>query len=204
MNSILRLQADPESVSVLRWESAHAPGTRHATLAEFVCRTYEARFGTRLPAVMPELCALLEPDGGPLAVAGFRGAAQETLFLEQYLDAPIEAAISAATGEVVRREAIWEVGNLATRCPGAARHFVNIAANELAARGAAWAAFTGTRRVLAVFRRLGIPVIRLADANPNRVADGAAAWGDYYKHSPQVVFGRIADRGLALGAGAAR
>lgn len=200
MNSILQLQVDPDSVSVLRWESARAPGARHATLAEFVCRTYEARFGARLPAVMPELCALLEPDGGPLAVAGFRGAAQEPLFLEQYLDVPIEAAISAATGQVVKRTEIWEVGNLATRCPGAARHFVNVAAHELAARGAAWAVFTGTRRVLAVFRRLGLPVVWLADADASRVADGVAAWGDYYNHAPQVVFGRLADRAIALGA----
>ncbi len=193
-----------DPLPVLRWESARAPGARHSTLAEFVRNTYEARFGARLPAVMPELCALLEPDGQPMAVAGFRGAAHGTLFLEQYLDVPIEAAIAALTGSSVRRAGIWEIGNLATRCPGAARHFVSIAANELAARGAEWGVFTGTRRVLAVFRRLGIPLITLADATPDRVKDGAGAWGDYYSHAPRVVFGRISDRAMATGRGASR
>ena len=187
----------------LRWESARAPGQRHATLADFVLHAYVARFGARAPAIMPELCALLDTGGHPVAVAGFRNAARDSLFLEQYLDMPIEAAITAATGGSALREEIWEVGNLATHCPGAARYFVSAAADKLVLRGATWAVFTGTRRVVAVFRRLGIPLLTLAEASPDRIVDGGRGWGDYYSHAPRVVLGQVrrvpanADDGVA-------
>jgi hypothetical protein len=177
--------------TALHWECVLAPSPRHAMLAEFVRHTYASWFGARLDVVMPELCALLGPDDEPHAVAGFRHAADDRLFLEQYLDIPIETAIMTATGADAKRVEIWEVGNLATRCPGAARDFVATAARQLASRGAGWAVFTGTRRVVAIFRRLGIPLLTRAPATPDRVAGGGDGWGDYYEHTPRVLLGRI-------------
>jgi len=175
----------------LRWEAASEASDRHAALADFIKGAYRQHFGASLSSLMPELCALIDVDGLPRAVAGFRQATDNPLFLEQYLSSPVEQQIAAATGEAVRRSAIWEVGNLATRCPGAARYFVHRAAAALAERGAEWAVFTGTRRVVAVFRRLGLPLITLAQADPARLQEDAAHWGTYYQHAPRVVAGRI-------------
>lgn len=172
-------------------ESALEATPRHAMLAGFVRGTYRQHFGARLGAVMPELCALVEADGRPRAVAGLRAAASGPLFLEQYLPVPIESAIAAACGQPIRRADVWEVGNLATRCPGAARELVASAAGLLAERGAVWVAFTATRRVLAVFRRLRIPLLALGDAQAGMVHDDGTDWGSYYAHGPRVVAGRV-------------
>lgn len=180
----------------LRWEAAAPCSSRHETLAGFVREAYRQHFGAELLSVMPELCAIVDPDGLPRAVAGIRHAADGPLFLEQYLAGPVEDAIAAAAGTPVARAGIWEVGNLATRCPGTARHFVRQAAAALAGRGAEWAVFTGTRRVVAVFRRLGVPLVTLAEADPARLADDGTRWGTYYDHAPRVVAGRVAT-GLA-------
>ena len=160
-------------------------------VADFVRNAYRQHFGASLCSLMPELCALIDVDGLPRAVAGFRPAAGQPLFLEQYLSSPVELEIAASTGEPVERSRIWEVGNLATRCPGAARYFVHRAAVALADRGAEWAVFTGTRRVVAVFRRLGLPLITLAQADPTRLRENARRWGSYYEHAPRVVAGRV-------------
>lgn len=177
----------------LRWEAAAEPSPVHEVLARFVRAAYLDHFGAQLGALMPELCALVDLDGLPRAVAGFRRAADGPLFLEQYLAGSVEEALAAATGERVGRDGVWEVGNLATRCPGAARDFVRRAATALAERGAEWAVFTGTRRVVAVFRRLGIPLITLAHADPGRLVTHDADWGSYYEHAPRVVAGRVVD-----------
>ena len=175
----------------LRWEAASEASDRHAALADFIKGAYRQHFGASLSSLMPELCALIDVDGLPRAVAGFRQATGQPLFLEQYLSSPVELQIAAATGEPVERSTIWEVGNLATRCPGAARYFVHRAAEALAERGAEWAVFTGTRRVVAVFRRLGLPLVTLAQADPASLREDAARWGSYYEHAPRVVAGRV-------------
>ncbi|MEJ2515324.1 MAG: thermostable hemolysin [Gammaproteobacteria bacterium] len=187
MNAVLTAAAEQEWF----WESARHATPRHDDLAAFIREAYRSHFGANLASLMPELCALLDPDGLPRAVAGFRHAGRGPLFLEQYLDQPVEAAISLASREPVDRDSIWEIGNLATRCPGAARFFVRRAALELADRGATWAVFTGTRRVVAVFRRLRVPLITLGSADPERLGDDAAGWGSYYDHAPRVVAGRV-------------
>lgn len=186
----LHTMAD-EGLALAPCESARAPSLRHSLLEGFVREAYRSHFGARLASVMPELCALTEADGRPRAVAGLRCAGEGPLFLEQYLDASVEASIAGATGTTVDRAGIWEVGNLATRCPGAARQLVLSAAALLAERGAVWVAFTGTRRVLAVFRRLAVPLVTLAEAEACRVRDDGTYWGSYYSHHPRVVAGLV-------------
>ena len=185
----------------LSWEAAAPASDRHEALAGFVREAYRQHFGAQLASLMPELCALVDVDGLPRAVAGLRHAACGPLFLERYLASPVEEVIGAAAGQPVSRADVWEVGNLATRCPGAARYLVRRAAHALAERGAQWAVFTGTRRVVAIFRRLRVPLITLAEADPARLGEDASLWGSYYEHAPRVVAGRVT-AGLVATAGA--
>lgn len=194
---------DPFGGVGLRWEAAVRESARHANLGGFIAESYRRHFGANLFPLMPELCALVDADGVPRAVAGFRHAGAEALFLEQYLDAPVEEVLGRLTGEHVERSGVWEVGNLATRCPGAARQFIHRAALALSGRGATWAVFTATRRVAAVFRRVGVPLIQLGEAEPGRLLWDGTDWGSYYDHAPRVLAGRVAT-GLVVTAGAGR
>jgi hypothetical protein len=42
------------------------------------------------------------------------------------------------------------------------------------------------------FKRLGIKLFQLAEADPSRLEDGGKNWGTYYNTQPQVMFGDIA------------
>lgn len=135
---------------------------------------------------MPEIVALLR-NGAVEAAAGCRSAAQGPLFLEQYLDAPIEARIRQLAGQPTARSSIVELGQLAASRPGAGVALMLRLAHHLSSRGYAWVVFTATAELRGIFVRLGLPLFALAEAAPERLGDQAATWGRYYEHRPLVV-----------------
>lgn len=70
---------------------------------------------------MPCLFGLEADDGSLHGAVGCRGAATQALFLEHYLDEPIEDLIAARVGTSVERADVVEVGNLAARGAGMSR-----------------------------------------------------------------------------------
>ena len=139
----------------------------------------------------PHLIGIRNADGALVAAAGFRWAHQEPLFLEQYLDAPIEVAASRPGLEIVQRDEIVEIGSLATDGGGASAALFAALAAHLRTQGATFAAATATRRLRRLFGLVGFETHRIAAANPARLADGGLAWGRYYEHDPVVVGGAV-------------
>ncbi|MCY1494781.1 Thermostable hemolysin [compost metagenome] len=140
---------------------------------------------------MPELVAMRDADGRLAAVAGMRLAAQEPLFLERYLDDPLEVPVARLAGRPVRRGELVEVGNLASPSAGSARLLIVAMTWLLAARGLEWVAFTGATSLLNSFHRLGLEPSVLAAADPARLGAERDGWGSYYEQHPQVFAGSI-------------
>lgn len=163
---------------------------RRGEAEAFVRDVYERRFGAIVPAFAPNLM-LLEAGDRVVAVAGWRPAAGEGLFLEHYLDAPIERAVSRLAGHVVDRARIVEVGHLAAGKPGASLHVIATLADHLLRLGYEWVVFTATRELVGIFARLGLPLPVVARADPARLGEAASTWGSYYDAGPIVVAGRI-------------
>ncbi|MGI9246113.1 MAG: thermostable hemolysin, partial [Steroidobacteraceae bacterium] len=126
-----------------------------------------------------------------------RGATQEALYLEQYLDRPIEVALSEAIRSrdlpEVERAAIAEVGNLAGRnCRAAVRMVAHIPAWLLSQRYS-WIVFTATSGLRNILAGFGAPLVELARADGSRVADQRDEWGSYYATDPRVFAGYLPD-----------
>ena len=51
--------------------------------------------------------------------------------------------------------------------------------------------FTATRELIGIFRKLGLPLLALAPADPARLPEPVDDWGSYYESNPIVVAGRI-------------
>lgn len=132
------------------------------------------------------------------AAVAYTAADVGELFLEQYLDAPVEQCLRRAAHVPVARHQIVEVGNLAACAPGAARIVIAQLIRVLHAEGFVWVTFTATRELANSFRRLGLALHELAPADPARLRDGVSAWGRYYDHHPKVMTGLIA-QGLVSG-----
>lgn len=164
---------------------------QRAAAEGFIADIFRRHYGAAVSSFAPNLM-LLEDAGRIAAAAGWRCAGEERLFLETYLDEPIEAAVARLAGQPVKREAIVEVGNLAADRAGGSVDVILNLARHLDRLGYEWVAFTATSELIGIFRRLGLPPLALASADPARLGADAADWGSYYDSRPIVVAGRIA------------
>jgi hypothetical protein len=115
------------------------------------------------------------------------------LFLEHYLDHPIEVTLQNRLRQPVRREEVIEVGNLSALYPGAARWLIVALTVMLYDEGYRWVVFTGTKALHNGFHRLGLRPVELGAATLMHLpAEERADWGSYYDHSPKVLAGSIA------------
>jgi len=126
-----------------------------------------------------------------VAATGYRDAGQEPLFLEHYLDQPIEQLISARLGQSVNRNQIVEIGGFALRSAEYALPFMFQLAPLFADLGFQWASCTVTKTIKRYLDKLGVESIYLAKADPDRVGDTVETWGTYYDHQPVVLAGNI-------------
>lgn len=126
------------------------------------------------------------------AALGYRRAGAEPLFLEQYLDQPIEESVSAVLRRRVERDRIIEIGNLAADNAWSMIALWGAAANDLSgSHEVVVATLTGSLRRM--FARIGIPVHELAPADPARLGTAVSDWGKYYLADPCVCAGPIAE-----------
>jgi hypothetical protein len=189
----------------------HGPeGPDRRRVEAMVEQTSAQAFGGRLRRHYPCLMSLEDEAGRILGAAGFRRAADERLFLEQYLDAPVEAVATARLGREIPRTEIAEIGGLACRAPGASIVLFAGLARRLARSGHTVAAATTTGLLRRTFVRAGFDCEPLTEARADRLDGGPDDWGDYYACAPIVMAGRIApclealDASLAGGLKASR
>ncbi len=169
-----------------------APGEAgRESLERFVAATFQRAHGARVQAFMPSLLGLEDWSGTLRCVLGLRGAGPGRLFLEQYLDRPIEEAIASGAGLTapVARGSIVEVGNLAGRGCRAAVYLVAQLPRFLVQRGYSWVTFTATGRVRELLSAFDAPLLDLGPADPARLGDQAGEWGAYYRTQPRVMAG---------------
>lgn len=168
----------------MTYERSH---TQRKTIEQFVQRAFELKHRACIRSFMPTLYALQGQDDRICGVAGIRSAATEQLFLERYLQQPIECTLSQRVGEQVSREQVVEVGNLASLSCRAAFHLVALLPQLLIDRGHLWVTFTATDAVRGILNRFNAPVIELTEATEDKVAELGDDWGRYYECDPRVM-----------------
>jgi hypothetical protein len=167
-----------------------AGSPRRAEAEAFVADIFQRHYAAAVASFAPNLM-LLENDRRIVAVSGWRCAGNEKLFLETYLDVPIEVAVSRLAGRPIDRRHIVEVGNLASDRRGGSVEVILALASHLDQLGFEWVVFTATHQLIGIFSRLGLPPLALASADPARLGEQAERWGSYYATNPIVVAGRI-------------
>ena len=155
-------------------------------LERCVAQVYEQVHGARIEHFHESLLGLEDRFGGLLGVIGHTHADTGPLFLETYLDEPIEARLAARQGQGIRRSCLAEVGNLSALQPGTAAALVSTLAQVLEQRGVHFAVFTATAATRRVFERLGAQLTDLGPADGSRLGSEEAEWGRYYDCQPRV------------------
>lgn len=163
-----------------------------AEVEAFIRETFALAYGASVHSFMPRLLAVCRKDGDLLAAFGVRSAKDEELFLENYLDQPIEQEIEKKVGMKLDRSKIVEIGNLAAIYPGGVRWMIVALTVMLYEEGYEWVVFTGTSALRNGFNKLGLHPTEICAARVERLdAAEQARWGTYYDNNPTVMFGNI-------------
>jgi hypothetical protein len=170
---------------------AEVPEQR-AALERFIAERFRLVHGACISHFCAHLLGMRDALGRWQAGAGYTAAASGKLFLEQYLDRPVEELLAGVAGQRVARERVAEVGNLAAAAPGMVRTLIPAIGRHLHHLGYRWVVFTATRELRNAFRRLHLEPLQLAPALPARLPDAGVAWGSYYAHDPAIMGGRLA------------
>jgi len=166
-----------------------------AEVEQFIGDVFRQAYGAKIKRFKPCLMSLRDRDNKLVAACGFRSAALEPLFLETYLDRPIEAVLTERVGFPVRRNDIVEVGNLSVIEPGVARYLITAIFTQLHATSKQWAVFTAVPLVRNAFIKMELNPIILGDADKNRLPpEDQAEWGSYYEQKPQIMAVQRVDR----------
>ena len=177
----------------LRLAEARADAPERAELEAFVRNAFARKHDASVTSFMPTLLSFRDAGGGLRGVIGLRSAAPKPLYLEQYLEQPVEAAIATATGQSVQRHQVVEVGNLAGMNCRAAMRMVAALPAYLLARDYRWIVFTATSAVRGILQGFDAPLVELARADGARVANSPDRWGRYYESDPRVLAGYLPD-----------
>ncbi len=175
-----------DAVAQGRWHFGPVIGEGRRNVERFVAMQFKKAYDARITEFMPDLMGLY--DNAALAAAcGLRLAATGPMFLEQYLERPADEMLCEKTDTATCRSTMMEVGNLSIARPGYARHLVYWLTMHLRKAGMQWALFSAVPALLNNFRRLGVPLLILAPADPVKIsAEVRATWGSYYDQRPQV------------------
>ena len=171
---------------------ASLPSALRTELEEGIRATYASAYGATIRHFLPLLLGLRDERGELLGVIGAQaGRDPAPMFLEAYLDRPVEDELAAAVDARVGREELAEVGNLAALQPGAGLLLVSTLAAYLDGVGLRWSIFTATEPLRVAFLRRGLELADLAPADGRRLGERLADWGRYYRTAPRVTAAHI-------------
>ncbi len=170
---------------------------RRAEIERFIHIVFKRAFGARVSHFLPYLLSMRQ-NGKLLAALGIRPAAERPLFLENYLDKPVENTLAERVARPLERGRIVEVGNLASVCGGGARALIITLTAYLKGAGYEWVVFTATPQVRNHFAKLGIELIPLVPADKACLGEAQRDWGTYYERGPVVVAGGVDQGAKAL------
>jgi hypothetical protein len=191
----------------LHIDAVRAGHAHRVELEQYVRDAFATKHGAAVRTFMPTLLSFRDRSAVLRGVAGVRGAHEERLYLEHYLDMPVEQALQAALAAApmrfvatthlehgpaaasIPRCEIVEVGNLAgASCRAAVRMVAQLPA-YLTEQRYRWIVFTATSALRGILASLGAPLLELASAERWRVAGASDDWGSYYETDPRVYAG---------------
>jgi hypothetical protein len=111
--------------------------------------------------------------------------------VEQYMEKPVEQALSFLAKEPVARESIIEIGNLVATQRGASQLLFVLLLAILHKANYRWVVFTATKQVGQLLNKLHFEPLRVCTADSKMLEGSSNHWGSYYEANPSVLAGDL-------------
>lgn len=164
---------------------------RQACCRRFMQQAYQREFNAVIPHYLPYQLGMTANDGSLVAACGVMPASEGRLYLENYLEAPVEQ-LASRQGLALERHQLAEIGNFAAADGASARIMFVAICLVMNHNRFKHIAFTGTRKLRNIFARLNLDTVPLADAYPDALGSEAENWGSYYTQQPRIMLGDLA------------
>ena len=165
-----------------------AQHAQRAAVEAFIHLVFKRTYAADISLFMPHLVALHDSNGEIIGAFGFSKAIDGPLFLEQYLDAPIEQVMSEKLNRVITRSQITKIGNLAVADPRNAGVLIAHVIGYSLDASIEWCVATAHQSLQNGLIKGGRDVYPLVNADKAKLTTSEQAkWGSYYDRMPQVV-----------------
>lgn len=172
----------------IKFVMIHRPTSpQYQEIKSFIENIFYRSYHAKISVNFPKLMALTNRNNKLVSAVGVRNAADNRLFLEQYLDQNIEEILSGLTKSKVERSDIVEIGSLASSQKNAAQCIYIALSAYLKNENYKYAVMTGTEYLLKYFKKAGLKPQILAKADRSKLIDKNVYWGTYYETNPKVM-----------------
>lgn len=149
----------------------------------FIKKGFSKAYKANISVNAPWILAI--NNGQFKAALGIRSAVQP-LFIEQYLESPIEKYFSKLVDNISREE-IAEIGNLYSNAKRFTLPLFLVTAVSLFCNNYRYMVFSGTEHVLKLIKSAGVESTFIANADQSKLTPSSDDWGTYYDTEPKVV-----------------
>jgi len=167
------------------WLHSRRDSNRTAVEA-YITDHFHTAYGAKVSSFLPLLISA-RFAGKTSAAVGLQTAKSGSLFLEQYLSAPLEQMLGLVTGQKISRNTIIEIGNLTVTHAGNSYLLFILLTAILNRAGFEWVSFTATRQVRRILGKLECRAYKLGRADRLKLNPGSGKWGSYYETKPEVL-----------------
>ncbi len=163
----------------------HQHSPQRPALEAYIRRQFSSTYGATVTGFLPVLSSMLCQENIS-AVVGIRPAGDSNLFIEQYLNKPVEQVLNDTIPSNIIRQDIVEIGNLSATRRSTTLFFFILQVTMLHKAGFKWAVCAATDQVEQIMHKLNFATLDLGPADPARLGDKATHWGQYYETKPTV------------------
>lgn len=166
----------------------HQTHANRQEVEAFIAEVFYRAYGAKVKNFMPKLIALRDENYQLMAAFGMREASVSPLFLEQYIDEPIEALIEKTQGLKIQRADITEIGNLAVVNPRNAGILISHVIEHSINAGVQLCVATAHHTLQNGLVKGGCDVFPIHAVDVKRLPVlEQADWGSYYNNQPQII-----------------
>ncbi|WP_437630016.1 thermostable hemolysin [Sorangium sp. So ce854] len=182
----------------MHFKVSFAPSDDWSQAVDLVRQKYRRSFGAEVTP-SPDCFIVCTIERGPgvgaskvVACAGLTFSSGARLFSEQYIDEPIEQVISALERRPASRDAIVEVGSLASTEHRAGTELIRVVPILAWCLGKRYILCTVTADLKLIFDAVGLNFQPVRGADVARLGGGEQErWGSYYDQRPETGYIRL-------------